>query len=318
MLWRHWMVGQLDASIVAGALLAIVLLARHQLSPRVRSLLLLIALARLALPPWLRSPWSEALVDAPLLDATRAAAATLLDRDFAVAAFWVTTSISIVLLIRLASALRAAERRWAETTTPAPAWLQALLVRPTRGVVEVRLSESGEGPLAVGLRRRLIVLPASAVAELDGPALEAVLAHELAHHERRDLLWIAAASALSAVAWFNPLAHVMARALVATREDGSDDWAVSRTSNDPFTYAHALLKSARMAAVPHPLGVAGAHPMSGRLKRLLDHQATREGRLGIAGTAVVVLAATLALPAAHMSDPGGDSTAQQIVIVIRR
>ena len=91
--------------------------------------------------------------------------------------------------------------------------------------VEVRLSRSGDGPLAVGLRRKLIILPES-VLSLDSAAIEAVVAHEIAHHERRDLVWIALASALKAVAWFNPLAHLIARALVAAREDGTDDWAV--------------------------------------------------------------------------------------------
>lgn len=58
------MIGQLDASIVAGVLLLIAILARHRLPPRVRSLLLLIALVRLVLPPWIRSPWSGSLLGA--------------------------------------------------------------------------------------------------------------------------------------------------------------------------------------------------------------------------------------------------------------
>ena len=134
------------------------------------------------------------------------------------------------------------------------------------------------------------------------------------------------------MAWFNPLAHLIARALVASREDGSDDWAVRRTSNDPFTYAQALLQSARMVAMPQgfnsatqtprrggpALGVAGAHPMGRRLQRLLDGRTTRAGRLGLPGVAVVLVAATVALPGAHLPRLADSEQDQRIVIVIRR
>ena len=317
-LWRHWIVGQLDASIVAAALLAIAVLLRHRLSPRVRSFILAIALIRLVLPPWVRSPWSEALVDVPPIDDGRTWIAAGLQSDIAmyVAAF--TTCISLILLARMAWIFATADRRWLLITDPAP-------IAPRSGV-EFRLSRRGEGPLAVGVRRKLVVLPAG-VLDLHPASLEAVLAHEVAHHERRDLWWIGIAEILKSIAWFNPLAHLIARSLVASREDGSDDWAVSRTSKDPFAYAEALLQSARLVSSPHPLGVAllrqgygghaGAHPMGKRLRRLLDSKATREGRLGIAAIAVIVLCAAAAIPAAHM--PSVDERDdQRIVIVIRR
>ena len=143
-----------------------------------------------------------------------------------------------------------------------------------------------------------------------------MLAHEIAHHERRDLVWIALASALKAIAWFNPLAHLAARALIAAREDGTDDWAVRSTSNDPFAYAQALLQSARMVAAPQPFGAAGAHPMGRRLQRLLDGRTTREGKLGLPGLVIILLAATAAIPGAHMPSPS-DGDDVRVVIVIK-
>ena len=317
-LWRYWIVGQLDASIVAAALLAIAVLLRHRLSPRVRSFMLLIALVRLVLPPWLRSPWSEALVDVPPIDDGRTWIAIALQSDIAmyVAAF--TSAVSLFLLLRIGWTFITAERRWLSITDPAPI--------AARSGVQFRLARGGEGPFAVGLRRKLVVLPPG-VLDLHPEALEAVLAHEVAHHERRDLWWIGAAEILKSIAWFNPLAHLIARALVASREDGSDDWAVRKTSNDPFTYAHALLQSARLVASPPPLGAvlvrqgyggqAGAHPMGKRLQRLLDSKATRESRLGVIGVIVIILCGAAAIPAAHMPslDERDD---QKLVIVIRR
>lgn len=309
-IWRHWMVGQLDASMVAAALLLIAVLARHRLSPRVRSFLLLIALVRLVLPPWIRSPWSEFVVDVPPIDDARLMIASGLQPDLAMYAAAITTAVSVCLLARIAWTFATAERRWLAVTEPS----SIRLGTNTTASIEVRLSRSGEGPLAVGLKRQLIILPES-VLRLDSAAIEAVLAHEVAHHERRDLVWIALAHALKAIAWFNPLAHIVARALIAAREDGTDDLAVSRTSNDPFAYAQALLQSARMVA-PQPLGAAGAHPMGRRLQRLLDGQAAREGQLGVFAIVLILIAATAALPGAHM--PSVSDGEQRIVIVIQR
>ena len=73
-----------------------------------------------------------------------------------------------------------------------------------------RLLLSGEpcGPAAFGVLRPVVVLP-DAVASLEASALDAILAHELAHHRRRDpsINWVQLA--LTAVWWFNPLVWVL-------------------------------------------------------------------------------------------------------------
>lgn len=308
-LWRHWMIGQLDATITVAVLLGIVSLARHRLSPRLRSGLLLIALVRLALPSWIPSPWSEALVDIPPLDDGRTLMAIGLESDLVRVVAMITTVVTMILLARIAWTFATAERRWIARTDPLSIRLKA------DSAVQVRVSRSGEGPLAAGFFRKLIVLPES-ILQLDRAAIDAVIAHETAHHERRDLAWIAAAEVLRAIAWFNPLAHLAARALVAAREDGCDDWAVARTSNDRFAYAQALLQSARLVSTPQPLGAAGAHPMGTRLRRLLDGNATRDRRLGLGGIVLLILAATAVLPGAHMPEPDRDD--ERVVIVIRQ
>jgi bla regulator protein blaR1 len=306
-LWRHWITGQLDASIVAALLLMVAVLLRHRLSPSVRSIILLSAMLRLVLPPWLRAPWSEALVDIPPIDDGRMVIASVLQSDMAAMVAGFTSAVSMLLLLRVIWSFSMTEKRWLAATSAAP--------YGSIDGVEIRLSDANEGPLAVGLRRKLIVLPRSVTA-LDRAALDAVVAHELAHHRRHDLWWLAIAETARAIAWFNPLAHLIVRALVASREDGSDDWAVRKTSNDPFAYAQALLQSARMISSSHPIGVAGAHPMGTRLRRLLDARATREGRLGLAGWLVILVCAGAAVPAAHM--PSIEQDNERIVIVIRR
>jgi len=316
--YAHWMVGQIDASIAAAMLLAVAVLCRHRLSPHVRSAILLIALVRLALPPWLRSPWSEALVDLPPIDDTRMLAVEWLSPQLTTVLFTATMAITVGLLIRLAWQARVIARRLQLLDRAPDALCARVHELAGHRQIDLRVSPT-EGPFASGVFRKIIVLPAPLVERLDRVAMDAVLAHEVAHHERRDLWWLAAARVLTSVAWFNPLAHLVARALVATHEDGSDDWAVTHTSRDPFAYAHALLQSARLVATPHPLGTAGAHPMGPRLRRLLDGRAHRAGRLTIAGVVLVLVAAACALPGAHM--PALDDQAERgddAVIVIKR
>jgi hypothetical protein len=296
-IWRMWIVGQLEATLAASLLLAVAVLFRHRLAPGVRSAILLIALIRLALPPFLRSPWSEAAADAPLIDDVRVLIAGALQSDLAMAVAALTTTVSIALLVRLGVAFLRAER-----ASDGPG-------------IQILFSESNEGPIATGLFRRKVIIPRSMLA-LDKAALDAAIAHEVAHHERRDLWWMAGASLLTAIAWFNPLAHVVARALVASREDGADDWAVARTSKDPVSYAQALLQSARLMSAQQPAAAAAAHPMGGRLRRLLDTRARRDSRFGVAAIVAIAIAAALALPGAHM--PSLSDGITRTVIVIRR
>jgi beta-lactamase regulating signal transducer with metallopeptidase domain len=315
--WQHWIVGQVDASIVAGVLLMVAVAARHRLSPTIRSVLLAAALLRLALPPWMNSPWSEALVDLPLLDDSRFATAELIRSDAALLLFAVWAAGAACFLGRLGWQAWQARRHWMEVTIDAPSHVRerARLIAGAR-LPEIRISIDDAGPMAVGLRQPMIVLPASIV-DLPDTALDAVLAHEIAHHARRDLAWIAAASVMSAIVWFNPLAHVIARELRSAREDGSDDWAVMRTSLEPYTYAHALLRSARLVAEYDSPIAAGAHPMGTRLRRLLDGSTRRDDRPGpVALTAVLVILA-LAIPGAHMPDPDDRDDQRVVVVVIK-
>jgi beta-lactamase regulating signal transducer with metallopeptidase domain len=310
--WQHWIVGQVDASIAAAAIVGLVMAMRHRVSPSVRSILLLIALIRLVLPPWMRSPWSEALVDVTAIDDVRFVTAEMMRSGVATWMFATWSAVSMWLFVRLLHRLKTTRRYWVERTVEAPPEMI-----PSWCHVEVRLSPSGEGPMALGIRRPLIVVPDSIV-HLDAAAIDAVLAHEVAHHERRDLVWLAAAHALSALVWFNPLAHVLVAAVRSTREDGCDDWAVARTSRDPYAYAQALLQSARLVATRPPATAMAAHPMSSRLRRLLDGTARRDARIGWAGIALILMVGTLAIPGAHMPDADDDPGNERIVVVIRR
>jgi len=316
-IWRIWIAGQVDASLVAALLIVIAVLGRHRLTPFVRSTLLIVAMIRLALPPFFRSPWSEAAADLPLVDDVRFVVAWGLHDDRTFYAFAVMSAISVALLVRLAWHAASTRRHLLSVSTMAPDWLQSRASVLATANVEVRLSNDIAGPLAAGVRRKLIVLPASII-HLDPDAIDAVLAHELGHHEKNDLVWITAARALVAIAWFNPLAHVAAKSMLSAREDGSDDWALARTSADRFGYAQALLASARSVVHQHRLLAAGAHPMGPRLRRLLDQSSARDRRLGWSALLIVIIIMAAALPGAHAVRNDSAEDNERVVIVIRK
>jgi len=307
-----WIVGQIDASIVAALILVAVHFGRHLLPPAIRSALLAIALVRLALPPLIRSPWSEALVDAAPIDDARSTMALWLHDDAWQTIAALTTMVSILLLIRLGRSIAVSRSLAVAGTRPGPDGLQTK--------VEVRIAPDDRGPLAAGFRDRVIVLPASILETASRQQLAAVLAHETGHHERRDLVWMALARAAAAIVWFNPLTHLISRALLAAREDGCDDWAMARTGRDPFAYAQALLQSARlMAARDNGMLIARAHPMGVRVRRLLAASAVRDERRTAPLFVVILIAAAAFIPAAHTPNVSDDlNPPTRVVIVVRR
>jgi beta-lactamase regulating signal transducer with metallopeptidase domain len=107
--------------------------------------------------------------------------------------------------------------------------------------VSLRISEHIPGPLAMGIVRSLIILPASALMALDPEQLEAVLAHELAHVRRADYLWNLVQTMVETLFFFHPAVWWLGRRLRQQRELCCDDVAVQSCA-DPLIYATALLR----------------------------------------------------------------------------
>ncbi|HET6611932.1 MAG TPA: M56 family metallopeptidase, partial [Kofleriaceae bacterium] len=141
----------------------------------------------------------------------------------------------------------------------------------------VRLSVSPvlSVPVAFGLWRKEICVPVRA-RDLSPEALDALIAHELAHILRRDPLWRIAAAAAVRGLFFQPLNIIARRNLDSLAEDCCDDWAASRTGR-PLALARCLADVA--AWLPATTGrrlliPAMAERRSGlvrRVHRLVDH-----------------------------------------------
>jgi beta-lactamase regulating signal transducer with metallopeptidase domain len=110
-----------------------------------------------------------------------------------------------------------------------------------RRQVNLRISEHIQGPLAIGIVRSLIVVPAAALMALSTDQLEAVLAHELAHVRRADYLWNLIQTMIETLLFFHPAIWWLGRRLREQRELCCDDVAVQSCA-DPLVYATALLR----------------------------------------------------------------------------
>lgn len=106
-------------------------------------------------------------------------------------------------------------------------WRRRSLLLERRDRVEIRLSPQVGGPVAVGVRHPVIYVP-RAWLDWSEETRRIVIAHETAHHSRKDpmLRWIAEIAC--AVNWFNPLVWWMARRLVMQCEFACDAEVISK------------------------------------------------------------------------------------------
>ncbi len=182
------------------------------------------------------------------------------------------------------------------TTGPAADTLAALTPRPPALLIH----PSVRSPFLAGIRHPAIFLPTTYETASDPTALRAILAHELAHLDRRDIAWTLAARLLCALLWPQPLLWVLCRHLEQISEEACDQ-AVLAQHCPPRAYADCLLT----LAAHHPLGRreralgAGVAPfrssLGRRISRILDKgthaMSTVTPRLRLAIAALAVAAA---------------------------
>lgn len=136
-----------------------------------------------------------------------------------------------------------------------------------------------------------ICVPEGPFDELTTAAQNALLAHETAHHARRDPLWCGAAAAVAAVCVFQPLNSWAVCRLRRACEHATDAHAVRLTS-EPIELARALA-----ALAPHALHAARLRtaatgsPLLERIRLILDNDLPRRSNASTAGFAIVALLA---------------------------
>jgi len=147
--------------------------------------------------------------------------------------------------------------------------------------VRLCISEHIQGPLAMGIVRSLVILPASALMALNPEQLEAVLAHELAHVRRADYLWNLIQTMVETLFFFHPAVWWLGGRVRQQRELCCDDVAVQSCA-DPLVYATALLRLEERRSQQSSLAMAldGHRSWSGlrvRIARILGETNCEKG-----------------------------------------
>jgi beta-lactamase regulating signal transducer with metallopeptidase domain len=168
--------------------------------------------------------------------------------------------------------------RWTRAAAPVecPAWRQAFeaAAASTGPARRVRLLVADvPSPLGWGWLNPVILIDRDTIRQPD--EAEAVLAHELAHVERRDWLVLILARVAVALFWFNPLMWLLERHMVEEAEQAADARALARV--EPARYAQTLLSCARSYPGLPATGIADTG-LARRVKAVL------EGRVAGAGS----------------------------------
>ncbi|GLH69216.1 hypothetical protein GETHPA_07490 [Geothrix rubra] len=185
-----------------------------------------------------------------------------------------------LMLLRLGGGLWWLDRRYLAQARPAPAGWEArfqVLARRMGLSRRVRLlaSDRADSPLALGWLKPVVLVPASAFLALPPEALEAVLAHELAHLRRGDYLANLLQTLAEAFLFFHPAAWWLSRQIRETREHCCDD-AAAALLGDPLPLAQGLATLAALRrstpSDPDPALAAARGPLMQRINRLFKPQ----------------------------------------------
>lgn len=207
--------------------------------------------------------------------------------------------------LRLATRLR---ERWPVADGAVAALFGRLLGKSgRRRPVTLTGSERLPVPIAWGLARPEVSLPARVLRDLSPYHQESILAHELAHVLRRDPAWLAAARLLEAVLFFQPLNRLARRRLQEIAEVRCDDRAVELTGR-PLELARCLTEVATwrlagLVALPVP-SMASGSSLGRRVRRLVDGKQGEPLPRWVRPAAVAaVLAVALAAPGVTRGKP---------------
>lgn len=175
-------------------------------------------------------------------------------------------------------------------------WVSASLRLRVPGVVTLAVSREIKGPVTLGIRRQVILLPSQFATALSQEDAGAALAHELAHVLRRDFAKNLLYEAITRpVAWHPLLRRTLAH-IAETREMIGDALAADATTG-PERYAASLLRLACALLPPtpastlHAIGIFDTNTLERRIMNLQSRHTQRRLSLSLAlGATALTLA----------------------------
>lgn len=179
-----------------------------------------------------------------------------------------------------------------------------------RRTPKLLISPRMTSPYTCGIWRPTIVLPEYAIATLSDAELRCVLAHELAHIHRHDVLIQWCAMAISSFYWFHPAAWLATLQMRRCREGACDELVLQRLGESRREYGQALLQMAdhlrAPVLVPGLCGLFGSRqPIRERIQRVNNFRQMSPFANGLA------IAAMLLIIAIGLTDATPQSLAQE-------
>lgn len=171
-----------------------------------------------------------------------------------------------------------------------------------RRVPPLRVADGLASPVLLGWARPIILLPTFVLTDCARPDLRLMLAHEMTHLARRDLIWNALPLLARLLFFFHPLVWLAGHEWSLAQEVACDAQAVALTATSPSAYGRMLLGIATRrrgpAAFLFPtLAVAGSrHTLRRRLFAMQHIGTTSRPRLILAAALTALLALGVLLP----------------------
>ena len=155
---------------------------------------------------------------------------------------------------------------------------------------------SAFGPFTFGVRRPFILIPTTLFAPPNRQMLVSVVAHELAHVQRRDMLLHLLSEIMLVPLAFHPFAYWLRSRLAEAREMACDA-RVSGPILSATDYARCLLDVAATlngtASSLNALGISESATLEHRIRSLISLSSSRERKLSAWNKSCLILAASV-------------------------
>jgi beta-lactamase regulating signal transducer with metallopeptidase domain len=127
-----------------------------------------------------------------------------------------------------------------------------------QAVPQTVLTDTDCSPFVCGIRRTVIVLPRPLATTLTPAELRHVVVHELAHVQRRDLVWGWIGEVARVVYFFDPVVHWLCYRMRLERELACDSIAMALTGRNAGEYAATLVRVISQSSEPMVFKTAAA------------------------------------------------------------
>jgi len=194
-------------------------------------------------------------------------------------AMLLSSGVSLLLLVWLASRASRLGRVTRGSGEGAPDWLREVLARCAgklrlRRLPRLVVSGHVRSAAVFGVFRPVLLLPARALAGASPGQMEHILLHELAHVKRGDLLANAAQTVVHILFWFHPGVWLAGRRLRHLRELCCDATVSRLLRERTDQYRATLMEAARtmvFGKTEPGLGLLGLFESASRLRQRLQH-----------------------------------------------